>query len=90
MNQSKKMADKRATMGNVRPENQATTQRFIRIGELASTPAKHGKLPVSPATIRRWVQKGKFPKPFKLGQSITVWDLAQVEAFIVPRARDAA
>jgi predicted DNA-binding transcriptional regulator AlpA len=60
--------------------------RVIRISDLASTPAKQGKLPVSPATIWRWVREGKFPKPFKLSESITVWDLAQVEAFIAQRA----
>lgn len=63
-------------------------QRVIRINELATTPAKAGKLPVSPATIWRWVREGKFPKPFKLGQSVTVWDLAQVEAFMAQRAKE--
>lgn len=58
-------------------------QQVIRISELASTPAKPGKLPVSPATVWRWVREGKFPKPFKLGESVTVWDMAEVEAFIV-------
>jgi predicted DNA-binding transcriptional regulator AlpA len=63
-------------------------QRVIRINELATTPVKAGKLPVSPATIWRWVREGKFPKPFKLGQSVTVWDLAQVEAFMAQCAKD--
>lgn len=49
-------------------------------------PARPGKLPVSPATIWRWVREGKFPKPFKLGNGITVWDAAQVDAFIASRA----
>lgn len=71
-------------------------QRVIRISELASTPAtpskpaKQGKLPVSPATIWRWVREGKFPKPFKLGASVTVWDLAAVEAHIAQRAQGIA
>lgn len=62
---------------------------FKRAGEHASSPtkpAKQGKLPVSPATVWRWVREGKFPKPFKLGESVTVWDLASVEAFIAQRA----
>lgn len=62
------------------------SQRFIRIGELASTPTKQGKLPVSPATIWRWTREGRFPKPIKLGTSVTVWDAAEVEAFIAKRA----
>lgn len=68
------------------------SQRVIRISELATTPAtknkpaRNGKLPVSPATVWRWVREGKFPKPFKLGESVTVWHLAEVEAFITQRA----
>ena len=65
------------------------SQQVIRISELASTPAKPGKLPVSPATVWRWVREGKFPKPFKLGESVTVWDLGQVDAFIAQRAEGA-
>ena len=65
------------------------SQRVIRISELASTPTKPGKLPVSPATVWRWVREGKFPKPFKLGESVTVWDLGQVDAFIARRAGSA-
>lgn len=90
MNPSKKMADKTATAGNVRPENQVITPQVIRISDLASTPAKQGKLPVSPATIWRWVREGKFPKPFKLGESTTVWDLAEVDAFLAQCAGGAA
>ena len=67
-------------------------QRVIRISELASTPAsktkpaRHGKLPISPTTVWRWVREGRFPKPFKLGESVTVWDAAEVEAFIERQA----
>lgn len=62
------------------------SQQVIRINELASTPTKPGKLPVSPATVWRWVREGKFPKPFKLGESVTVWDVAEVETFIKQQA----
>jgi prophage regulatory protein len=65
------------------------SQRVIRISELASTPAKPGKLPVSPATVWRWVREGKFPKPFKLGVSVTVWDVGQIEDFIAQRGGSA-
>lgn len=58
------------------------SQRVIRISELASTPSRPGLLPVSPTTVWRWVREGRFPKPFKLGDSVTVWDAAEVEAFI--------
>ncbi|RJG01272.1 helix-turn-helix transcriptional regulator [Noviherbaspirillum sedimenti] len=68
------------------------SQKLFRLNDLASTPGKNeepakiGLLPVSPATIWRWVREGKFPKPFKLGDSVTVWDAAEVEAFIAQRA----
>lgn len=57
-------------------------QRVCRITEIASTKAKRGLVPASPATIWRWVAAGIFPKPFKLGPNTTVWDLDQVEAFL--------
>lgn len=61
-------------------------QRVIRIGDLASTKDKPGRLPVSPATIWRWSTLGQFPKPFKLGANCTVWDLDQVEQFLAKQA----
>jgi len=32
------------------------------------------------------VREGRFPKPFKLGASVTVWDADEVEAFISKQA----
>lgn len=66
------------------------SQRIIRLSELASTKARPGKLPVSPATIWRWVREEKFPKPYKLAERVTVWDLDKVDAFIAQRAGGAA
>ncbi|MEM8512926.1 prophage regulatory protein [Massilia sp. MP_M2] len=66
------------------------SQQVIRIAELATTKGKPGKLPVSPATIWRWVRENKFPKPFKLGESVTVWDASEVDAFLAKRAGGAA
>jgi len=66
------------------------SQRVIRVADIATTKTSKGMLPVSPATIWRWVREGKFPKPFKLGDSITVWNAAEVEAFIAQRAGGAA
>lgn len=62
------------------------SQRVMRVAEIATTKKRQGMLPVSPATIWRWVREGKFPKPFKLGESVTVWDANTVEAFIAQRA----
>ena len=56
--------------------------RIIRIADLATTPKKTGMLPVSPATIWRWVRDGKFPKPIKLGTCVTGWHAYEIDAFI--------
>lgn len=61
-------------------------QRVGRISEVASSKGKKGLVPVSPATVWRWVADGKFPAPFKLGANTTVWDLDQVEQFLAQRA----
>jgi hypothetical protein len=90
MNRSKKIADKTATTGNVRTENQATIKRFFYISKLASTPAKPDRLPFSRATILRRRQEGKFSNSFKLGVLVTVCDLAQVDAFVAQYARGTA
>jgi prophage regulatory protein len=60
--------------------------KVIRIKDIATTPGKIGILPVSPATIWRWVRGGKFPKPFKLGASVTVWKMTDVEKFIAEQS----
>lgn len=61
------------------------SKRVIRISEIASTKNKSGKLPVSQATIWRWVKEGRFPKPFKLGERITVWNIEDIEFFIAKK-----
>lgn len=62
------------------------SQRVLRVADIATTKHKSGLLPISPATVWRWTREGKFPKPFKLGDSVTVWDAGEVEAFIAQRA----
>lgn len=66
------------------------SMRIIRVADIATTKNKSGMLPVSPATVWRWVREGKFPKPFKLGDAVTVWNAAEVEAFIAQRAGGSA
>ena len=61
-------------------------KRIVRIAEIATTKERRGLLPVSPATVWRWVREGKFPPPFKLGDSVTAWHLEEVEAFVAERA----
>lgn len=59
--------------------------KFYRMRQLATTPTHKGLLPVSPATIWRWVREGQFPKPFKLGERTTVWDADAVDKFLQER-----
>ena len=47
-------------------------RKVIRLSALVGAKNLHGKLPVSKATIWRWVRAGRFPKPFKLGERVTV------------------
>ena len=63
------------------------TKQILRIRDLATFKGKPGLLPVSPATIRRWVATGQFIAPFKLGPNTTVWDAEKVEKFLVNRAK---
>ncbi|MBK7059173.1 MAG: AlpA family phage regulatory protein [Rubrivivax sp.] len=62
------------------------TQTFIRIRELASTAARRGRLPVVPATVWRWVKRGEFPKPVRLGPQTTAWRIEDVERWEAERA----
>jgi predicted DNA-binding transcriptional regulator AlpA len=66
------------------------TKRIIRLADIATTKSKQGMLPVSPATVWRWTREGKFPKPYKLGKGVTVWNSDEVESFIDSAAREAA
>ena len=61
-------------------------QRVGRISAVASTKEKQGRVPVSPATVWRWVKEGRFPAPFKLGPNTTVWDLDAVDAHLARQA----
>jgi len=60
-------------------------QRVYRMAVLATTKNNQGLLPVSPATIWRFVKDGTFPRPFKLGENCTVWDASEVDAWLASR-----
>ncbi len=69
---------------------QRRARRVARIHDLATTRGSKGRLPVSPATIWRWVASGRFPRPFRLGPNMTCWDLDEVEAWLDRQAEGAA
>lgn len=53
-----------------------------RPGQLCGTKDQPGILPISSATLWRWVRDGRFPQPFKLGPKTTVFDKAAVDQWI--------
>lgn len=55
---------------------------LIRINELASHKGQRGLIPVSPATLWRWVKAGKFPEPIRLSERVTAWEASKVSAWI--------
>ena len=57
-------------------------KRVYRIAGLATTKTHQGLLPVSPATIWRWVKNGSFPAPFKIGLNTTVFDADSVDRWL--------
>ena len=68
------------------------SQRVYRVRQLVSAPNRPGILPIGSATLWRWVREGDFPQPFKLGGRVTVWDAAEVEAYLARKrqSREAA
>lgn len=42
-------------------------------------------IPVSPATLWRWVREGTFPRPVRLSSRITAWRTEDVERWIKAR-----
>ena len=65
-------------------------RRYIRMSELASTPTRKGRYPVTSATIWRWVNRGLFPKPVQLGPGTSAWDLSLVEEHEAAQAEKTA
>lgn len=65
--------------------NETMSQTLIRMAQLATYPNRPGKLPFTKSTIWKWVKDGKFPAPFKV-HGATVWDVAEVDAFIAQMA----
>ena len=63
--------------------------QLIRINELASHKGQRGLIPVSPATLWRWVKAGKFPEPIRLSDRVTAWEASKVNAWIQSQSREA-
>lgn len=60
------------------------TTGFIRQSQLLGNKSTGylGVLPVSAATLWRWVGAGEFPQPVRLGKRVTAWRAEDVNAWI--------
>lgn len=67
---------------------------FVRQRELLGDPKAEtpipAVIPVSPATLWRWVRAGRFPAPVKLGENTTAFRVEDVRAWIEQQAARAA
>lgn len=48
--------------------------------------ASQGIIAVTEKTIWQWVRQGKFPKPIKLSENVTVWRWSEVAAWLESKA----
>ena len=60
-----------------------TSSAFLREAQLVPH-----MIPVSPATLWRWVREGVFPKPVRLSSRVTAWRAEDVEGWIKTRQAD--
>ena len=59
---------------------------YLRMRQLATTPTRAGRLPISKATLWRWCATGQFPKPVQLSPGISAWPVEVVEQWERQRA----
>lgn len=56
--------------------------RLYRAFQIYSKPNRPGILPISHATLHRWINSGKFPRPKLLGDGCSVWDADVIESYL--------
>ncbi|ENO3941156.1 AlpA family phage regulatory protein [Aeromonas veronii] len=44
-------------------------------------------LGIAVVTLWRWAATGKFPKPIKLGERVTAWDVGHVRAYMAAQGQ---
>lgn len=54
---------------------------------IKARPESKGIIGVSDKTIWLWVKQGKFPKPIRLSDGVTVWRMSDVEAWMQAKAK---
>ena len=55
----------------------APERQFLRLPDVLAN-----YVPVSNATIWRWIKAGEFPQPIEIGSRVRVWDLNEVKQWI--------
>tara|TARA_Y100000114_G_scaffold155082_1_gene178456 strand:+ start:1315 stop:1503 length:189 start_codon:yes stop_codon:yes gene_type:complete len=53
-----------------------SNDRMLKVSELAEF------LGVAPSTIYRWVDAGKLPRPYDIGDAAVRWRMSEVEAWL--------
>lgn len=46
------------------------------------------KVGLAEQTIRNWLCANKFPRPFKLSNSVAVWDEADIDAWLLTKKQE--
>lgn len=60
---------------------------YVRAAQLVQSPAnRNAPIPFSPATLWRKVKSGDFPKPLKLSERVTAWNVGEVRAWMLAQA----
>ena len=54
---------------------------FIRVKQVAKM------LDMGESTVWLWVKEEKFPKPIKLSERVTVWDVKIIEEWVLNKSR---
>ena len=72
--------------GEYREFHMSLPLRVYRLHQISSTKKLAGLLPLSKATIYRWVKLGLFPKPFKIGLRASVWEASKIDEYIAAAA----
>jgi len=62
-----------------------TEQEILNPTQFYRLPHLKAKLSVSGSSIWAWVRAGKFPQPIKLSENTTVWNAADIEAWVQSR-----
>lgn len=63
----------------MQPTDSASLPEVGFIREVQLVP---GIIPISPATLRRWVRSGRFPQPVKLSDRVTAWRVEDVRTWL--------